>query len=146
MDPSGGTPDESKTAVQLTASTSAEHGRQIFVSYSRSDRIAVDQLARDLRARHHELWMDVDERGIEPGEDWQEELVEQMNRSVAVVACVSPDFLRSKYCRAEIDQAQRENKPIYPAIVRRLDSGQSLADMNLGHLQYVDLTQAYPQG
>jgi tetratricopeptide (TPR) repeat protein len=90
--------------------------------------------------------MDVDEKGIEPGEEWLEELKKQVSASEGVIACVSPDFLKSPYCRAEIEQAQRESKAIYPAIVRRLETGQSIADMNLSHLQYVDLTQEYRAG
>jgi tetratricopeptide (TPR) repeat protein len=119
---------------------------QIFISYSRSDRLAIDHLFEDLHQHHYVLWMDVDEQGIEPGEAWQQELVKQMTASEAVIACVSPDFLRSKYCRAEIEQAKSENKPIYPVLMRRLDEGQSLADMGLDHLQFVDLTAGYDDG
>lgn len=89
--------------------------------------------------------MDVDEKGIEPGEEWIEELKKQISASEGMIACVSPDFLKSPYCRAEIEQAQREGKAIYPVIVRRLEAGQSMADMGLSHLQYVDLTQEYRQ-
>lgn len=89
--------------------------------------------------------MDVDEKGIEPGEEWVEELKKQISASEGMIACVSPDFLKSPYCRAEIEQAQREGKAIYPVIVRRLETGQSMADMSLSHLQYVDLTQEYRQ-
>ncbi len=89
--------------------------------------------------------MDVDEKGIEPGEEWVEELKKQISASEGMIACVSPDFLKSPYCRAEIEQAQREGKAIYPVIVRRLEAGQSMADMSLSHLQYVDLTQEYRQ-
>ncbi len=89
--------------------------------------------------------MDVDEKGIEPGEEWIEELKKQISASEGMIACVSPDFLKSPYCRAEIEQAQREGKAIYPVIVRRLEAGQSMADMSLSHLQYVDLTQEYRQ-
>ena len=34
-----------------------------FISYSRSDRIAVDEIVEKLRARNYRLWMDVDEQG-----------------------------------------------------------------------------------
>jgi tetratricopeptide (TPR) repeat protein len=114
----------------------------IFVSYSRSDRIAVDKLVRDLRARHYVLWMDVDPQGIEPGEDWRAELVKQMSGAEAVLACGSPDFLASPYCQEEIAQAKRENKPIYPVLVRRLNAGQSLEEIGIV-LQYADLTANY---
>ena len=118
----------------------------LFVSYSRSDRIAVDKLAADLRQRGYALWIDVDERGIEPGEDWRKELVKQMSGAEGVIACISPDFLASPFCKAEIEQAQSENKPIYPVFVRRLDAAHSLADFKLDHLQYSDLTTGYDEG
>lgn len=118
----------------------------LFVSYSRSDRIAVDKLVADLRQRGYVLWMDVDERGIEPGEDWQRELTKQMSASEGVIACISPDFLASPYCPVEIAQAQHENKPIYPVIVRRLSDERGLASIGLERVQYADLTQNYAAG
>ena len=69
-----------------------------------------------------------------------------MAASEAVVACVSPDFLRSPYCRAEIEQALDEEKAIFPVFVRRLEAGQSLAEFKLAHLQYIDLTAEYAAG
>jgi tetratricopeptide (TPR) repeat protein len=118
----------------------------LFVSYSRSDRIAVDKLAEDLRTRGYVLWIDVDERGIEPGEDWQNELVVQMSNAEAVLACISPDFLASPYCKAEIEQALNEGKPVYPALVRRLGASDSLEAVKLDRLQYTDLTLDYNVG
>jgi tetratricopeptide (TPR) repeat protein len=118
----------------------------LFISYSHSDRIAVDKLVADLRARGYPLWMDVDVRGIEPGEVWKQELIRQMSGAAGVIACVSPDFLTSPYCKAEIDQARAENKPIFPVIVRRLNAGQGLDAFGLDSLQFVDLTQDYNGG
>ena len=116
--------------------------KHIFISYSRSDRIAVDKLVKDLRAKHYLLWMDVDPQGIEPGEDWRAELVKQMSAAEAVLACGSPDFLASPFCQEEITQAKRENKPIYPVLVRRLNPGQSLEELGINQ-QYADLTANY---
>ena len=119
---------------------------QIFVSYSRSDRLAVDQLVGDLRRNHYRLWMDVDEQGIEPGEDWRNELVKQMRDSEGVIACGSPDFLQSPFCQEEIAQAKREGKLIYPVLVRRFGKDDSFTQMGLDHLQFVDLTLGYEVG
>jgi tetratricopeptide (TPR) repeat protein len=127
----------------MTKSNTRSH---LFVSYSRSDRIAVDKLATDLRQRGYVLWMDVDERGIEPGENWQRELTKQMSASEGVIACISPDFLASPYCPKEIEQAQSEGKPIYPAIVRRINDAHDLAAVHLEHVQYTDLAANYEQG
>ncbi len=90
--------------------------------------------------------MDVDERGIEPGEDWQRELVTQMSSAEGVIACISPDFLDSPFCKAEIEQAQAENKPIYPVLVRRLDAAHYPRDFQARHLQFTDLALSYPDG
>lgn len=145
----------SETSARPSAPNGAEfpqkphpsrQNKQLFISYSRSDRLAVDQIIRDLRKQHYVLWMDVDEQGIEPGETWRSELKQQMTNSEGVIACVSPDFLRSPYCLEEIEQAKQEGKAIYPVLVRRLDSGQDLKEIGLDHLQYVDLTQGYEQG
>ena len=46
--------------------------RQIFVSYSRSDLLAVKNLYEDLQNAGYALWMDVE--GIEVGEAWLKEL------------------------------------------------------------------------
>src|SRR5260221_4763166 len=128
------------------AQTQPTQNAQLFISYSRSDRISVDKLVADLRQRNYDLWMDVDERGIEPGEDWRKELVAQMSAAQGVIACVSPDFLASPFCRAEIEQAQQEGKPIYPVIMRRLGQDRSLADFKLDNLQFIDLTADYVAG
>jgi tetratricopeptide (TPR) repeat protein len=137
---------DTKSAPPLELKNPNLQHAQIFISYSRSDRLAVDRLVADLRNQNYSVWMDVSEQGIEPGEDWQAELVKQLSDSEAVLACVSPDFLKSRYCKAEIEQAQRERKPIYPAMVRRLGEDDSLAAMGLAHLQFVDLTQDYAAG
>src|SRR5260370_36510434 len=90
---------------------------QIFMSYSRSDRLAVDRLFGDLRKHYYRLWMDVDERGIEPGEDWRQQLGGQMAASEAVVACISADFLSSTNFQGGIARAPQLGKSSYPVIL-----------------------------
>src|SRR5260370_13895852 len=89
---------------------------QIFISYSRSDRLAVDRLFRDLRKHNYRLWMDVDERGIEPGEDWRQQLIQQMAASAAVIACIAPDFLTSTNLPPAVAPARQLGTPIYHVI------------------------------
>ncbi|MCL4251129.1 MAG: TIR domain-containing protein [Anaerolineae bacterium] len=115
---------------------------QIFVSYSRSDLLAVKNIYEDLQNAGYTLWMDVE--GIEVGEAWRKELETQITASEALIACISPDFLASPHCQEEIAQAQREHKPIYPVLVRRLNAGQNTG--SLSHLQYIDLTTNYRAG
>ncbi len=124
---------------------SAPKPTQIFISYSTRDRLAVDKLADDLRKRHYPVWMDIDEKGLSPGEEWRKELINQVKASAAVIACVSPDFLESEYCKLEIDTAMANNIPVLPVIVRRVDLN-LLEKFALDKIQHVDLTLGYQPG
>lgn len=117
-----------------------------FISYSRRDRIIVRMLFDRLEARHYRLWMDTDERGIEVGDKWRDKLIAAMSGSEAVIACVSSDFLKSPYCKQEIEQAIQENKKIYPVIVHPLADGESLAQFGLDEVQYLDLVDDFDEG
>ena len=119
-----------------------------FISYSRSDRLAVDQLVNDLRRRSYKIWIDVAIDGIEMGDNWRHELKTQLASSQGVIICLSPDLLASPYCQAEIKQALDEGKPLFPVVVRRLDddAATKLNEFGLADYQYIDLTQSYKTG
>ena len=122
---------------------------QIFLSYSRRDRLAVDRLFEDLKQRGYLVWMDVSEDGIEAGADWAKTLQAEMTASESVIGCLSSDFLKSTHCEDEIRQAQGEKKPIYPVIVRPLTADDDPAKFDLSQIQQIDLSQgpkAYEDG
>lgn len=126
--------------------------RQIFISYSRADRLAVDRLCGDLKRHDHLVWVDSAEHGIEAGENWRDELRRQVSHSDALIACLSPDYFRSEFCKAEVAQAVEERKPIFPVKVRRLTPEEEAAGMKalgIADLQYTDLSatiEAYDEG
>ncbi len=104
----------------VPSATPTRHG-QIFISYSRKDNASVGRLFDDLKTAQYLLWMDTSDRGIEIGDNWRESLRVNMTAATAVIACLSPDFLRSPYCKAEILQAATEGKKVYPVLLRPLD-------------------------
>jgi tetratricopeptide (TPR) repeat protein len=132
--------------------TQPRQSRQIFISYSRADRLAVDRLCGDLTRHDHQVWVDSAEHGIETGENWRDELKRQVSRSDAMIACLSPDYFRSEFCKAELAQAVAEKKPIFPVKVRRLTPEEETAGMTalgIADLQYTDLSstiEAYGEG
>lgn len=130
----------------------APSGSQIFVSYSRADRVAVDRLCEDLQRHDYDLWVDTAEHGIEAGENWRDELKKQVSESQVLVACLSPDYFKSEFCKAEVAQALAEGKPVYPVKIRRLtleEETAGLAAIQISDVQYIDLSttvEAYEAG
>ena len=59
------------------------------------------------------------------------------------MACLSPDYFKSEFCRAEIAQALAERKPVYPVKIRRItpeEETAGLASINISDVQYIDLS------
>jgi tetratricopeptide (TPR) repeat protein len=116
---------------------------QIFISYSRRDTPAVGRLYDELRRARYNVWMDVTESGIEIGSNWRKSLEDNVRLSAAMIVCLSPDLLRSEYCKAEIAQALAESKPVYPMLLRPLNDGDEalIEQFGLTDIQYGDLTK-----
>jgi hypothetical protein len=88
----------------------------LYVSYSRFDMLAVDKLVRDLRRRGYRVWVDIDKTGGAPGQDWRRESDKQLSTAQAVIACISPDSIRSRLWQDEIQRAIQLEKLIFPVI------------------------------
>jgi WD40 repeat protein len=69
------------------------------------------------------------------GSDWEQTLYRKLRRCQAVIALITPSWLGSKWCFAEIVQAREKGKAIFPVRVAPCDPGGLLAD-----LQHIDLT------
>lgn len=96
-----------------------EDGRSdtgLFVSYSRRDEqlvlATVSQLA-ELGAR---VWIDTAD--IEKSDDWWESICGGIREADAVVAFLTPDYMRSAVCRNELEYARSAGKRIVPVAAR----------------------------
>jgi hypothetical protein len=97
----------------------------LFISYARLDNEPVNALVAELTARGVSLWID---RNLIGGEEWLFELERQLNGCAAVLACVSPNFVASKYCSREVHYADALGRPIVPVVLRpaKLERGLGL--------------------
>jgi WD40 repeat protein len=86
----------------------------LFVSYAREDQLLVRRLVDALAARGKEAW--VDWEGIEPSDRWLESIREAIDEADAVVVVLSPDYVRSQVCAAELDHAAQLNKRLIPVV------------------------------
>jgi TIR domain len=97
---------------------------KIFLSYSRKDGAHLADLRRHAHRLEEsklvELWHD---EAVLPGQAWADSIRRNLDDSRLVLALVSPDFLQSEWCLAELGRAfelrDRRLIDVVPIIVRQ---------------------------
>jgi len=109
----------------------------IFISYSRVDRIAAKLIANELIANGFTVWLDVD--GIAGGSNWLEEIERAIASASSIIVLLSATSIESKFVLQEIYYAYGLKKLILPIL---------LGDINwpdipliLSRIQFLDLRQ-----
>jgi len=82
----------------------------VFVSYSRRQFYAAQQVAASLSANGVPAWLDVQE--IAPGADWQAAIDQGIANCAALILVASRSAYRSAPIQHEIAVAQAAGKPI----------------------------------
>ena len=99
----------------------------VFVSYSHADEPWKDRLLRHLRpldeAQRVSTW---DDRRIDPGAEWYEEIRRAMARAAVAICLVSDRFLASDFCQGEevaylLERRERGGMLLVPLLVRACD-------------------------
>lgn len=86
----------------------------VFISYSRKDADFVRRLQERLRARDHEVWVDLE--GIPPTAEWLSEIQKAIEAADAVAFVLSPEFASSEVCGLELAHAVETNKRLIPLL------------------------------
>ena len=92
----------------------------IFISHSSLDLQVADEIKSALDgSASSEAFLDFDkETGIGAGENWEKRLYEELSRCHAVILMLTPNWLESKWCFAELIQARALGKVILPIDLR----------------------------
>ena len=106
---------------------------RIFISYSRVDRPFVDRLVPLLDKVYDSVWFDENLHG---GQEWWKEILHHITACDIFIYLLSNESLASRYCRAELEEAQRLHKKILPVLVR----AQTRIPEDLSEIQYVDMS------
>ena len=109
----------------------------IFVSHSSKDQAATAAMQQWLQAQGHQsIFLDFDPAdGIPAGVSWEQELYQRLRGCRAVIALLSENWLRSRWCFTEVTQARALGKAVFPARVAACDASSVLPD-----IQHIDLT------
>lgn len=115
----------------------------IFISHSSADNAAAAEMKAWLEAQGHtSLFLDFDpEAGIKGGSGWEQTLYQQLRQCQAVIALLTPSWLASKWCFAELVQARERGKAIFPVKVQPCAAGGVFSD-----IQHIDLTAQPEEG
>ena len=93
---------------------------EIFISYSRRDKVFTLKLFDALKAARREVWADWED--IPPGSDWFVEIKEGVERSQAVLFILSPEWIKSRECAKELEYAVQMGKRLIPVIWQNVDT------------------------
>ncbi|MBE9032990.1 TIR domain-containing protein, partial [filamentous cyanobacterium LEGE 11480] len=98
--------------------TSATH--DVFISYSRRDKVFVERLHGALKQAGQSAW--IDWIGIPVTSDWWAEIERGIEGADTFVFVMSPDSLESEYCQKEVLHAMQHNKRLVPIVHRDCES------------------------
>lgn len=116
---------------------------KIFISHSSRDNSLIQELKDWLADNDHEsVFIDFDpEKGIHGGDEWEQELYQKLRQSQAIIACVTQNWIDSKWCFAEIVFARERGKKAIPLILEDCPYPGIFNDT-----QRIDLTIAKAEG
>lgn len=102
----------------------------LFISYSHKDQAIAQALHQCMIAhgyKSEQIFKDDDSRnGVIVGQDWEEQLIKNLRGTRALIVLVSPAWVKSKWCFAELAFAKSNpNRPaIIPFVIRELSEKQ----------------------
>ena len=118
---------------------SNERQTRVFISYSRKDSDFAQALREALMERGFEAYLD--QHDIAPGEPWRERLSGLISTADTVIFCLSANFVASKICDWEVNEAERLGKRLLPVVPIEPDADK--VPQRLKRLNYIFMrTQA----
>lgn len=115
-------------------------GHDVFISYSRKDKIVVDFICKELNRNSISYWIDKDV--IRMGDTFSEKIVSAIKESKVTVFISSNDSNLSHYTIKEITIAFKNNKHIIPFRIEDVPFADSL-EFYLCDLNWVDAFPDY---
>lgn len=118
----------------MTDETDAAH--KYFLSYSRSDERFALRLAKDLRARGVDIW--VDQLDIRPSEHWDRAIERAVGDCRGLVVILSPRSVASENVADEISFAIDNRKTVLPVMIDKC-----VLPLRITRMHMIDATASY---
>ncbi len=112
----------------------------VFISYSRRDKVFTQKLVDALHAANRDVWADWN--SIPAASDWDAEIKEGIEKTDTVLFLLSPEWIKSNECRKEMIHAIQHGKRLIPILYLMPDQGQEvppeLAKINWVYMRDTD--------
>ena len=105
----------SKSFSAIAAFMKARSIRQFFISYSRKDLAAAEEVLRLFARSDHRAW--IDQSGIEIGEQFPERIFTEIDRADIFLLLWSANARHSRWVEREWNYAYRISKPMVPVLL-----------------------------
>src|SRR5689334_383851 len=97
----------------------ADSMNDVFISYSRRDQIFTQRLYEHLTEAKRSVWADWD--SIPVASDWVAEIKQGIEQTDSVIFVLSPEWLKSRECRKEMEYAVQMGKRLFPILYIPVD-------------------------
>ena len=109
----------------------------LMISYSHKDKEICQRLYDDLISMGYRIWIDFN---MMHG-NMMDAMAEAIEQSKAIIICMSEQYRRSNYCRAEAQYAFQKQLQIVPILVQKHYKPDGWLCFLIGPLMYVDFTK-----
>lgn len=100
----------------------------VFISYSRADKVFVRRLHAGLTKLNRDVWVDWED--IPATADWWQEICTGIDNANTFLFIITPESVRSSICRQEIDYALTQKKRFIPVLYREITTREDQAAMH----------------
>lgn len=111
----------------------------VFISYSRRDKVFTQKLYEALTTASRDVWADWDD--IPASSDWDAEIKQGIQETNSVLFVLSPEWIKSNECRKEMIHAVSMGKRLFPILYLPVDPKDvppELAKINWVYLRDAD--------
>ncbi len=109
----------------------------IMISYSHKDKILCQQLYEELTKASYHVWIDFDQMHG----NVMDAMAQAIEQSHTIIICMSEDYRKSNYCRAEAHYAFQCQRKIVPVLLQKHYKPDEWLLFLIGQLIYVDFTK-----
>ncbi|CAF3732114.1 unnamed protein product [Adineta steineri] len=125
--------------LDRTISSEVNDGKtfDIMISYSHKDELICKQIYEELTKNGYRVWIDFDQiHG-----NVMDAMAQAIERSQTIIICMSEQYRRSNYCRAEAHYAFQRELKIVPILLQEHYQPDGWLLFLIGQLLYVDFTK-----
>ncbi|CAF1307360.1 unnamed protein product [Rotaria sordida] len=121
----------------ILSDNSHEKKFDIMISYSHKEKQICKQLYEELSQLGYRIWIDFDQMHG----NVMDAMVEAIEQSRTIMICMSEQYQRSNYCRAEAQYAFQKQLNIIPILLQKHYKPDGWLAFLIGSLLYIDFTK-----